>query len=72
MMETIKRSMNDQLREGATDGSVKKPDGPDRITDGYTDITARDALNHTVNGFGIDPAPQWVKNDYLSGVVRGL
>lgn len=43
MAVRIARSMTEELIEGATDTSVGKPDGPDRLNSPYTNDTARNA-----------------------------
>lgn len=66
-MERIARSMNAELIEGATDTSVGKPNGPDRINSGSTDDTARRA-----NRGGYWGARSWVNPyDVIKGLIRG-
>ena len=67
-MERIARSMNEQLIEGATDTSVGKRNGPDRLNSSETMSPAERALNRG-GYYGsknyVDPY------DVIAGVVRG-
>lgn len=66
-MERIARSMNEQLIEGATDTTVGKPNGPDRLNSPYTDDNAR-----RLNRGGFWGSRSWV-NPYeiIRGIIRG-
>jgi hypothetical protein len=65
-----RRSMTDELIEGASDGALKKsrPDWSHRIQD-ETD-GARNLLSHVEGGFDWSPTDP-NKREYVRGYVRG-
>lgn len=67
---TIVRSMNYELADGATEGSVKKTN-PNRADFGYdrTD-DARQGLFRGEGGYGLNPAGSEAL-DLIRGVVKG-
>lgn len=68
---SVVRSMRQELIEGATDGTVKKLNGPMRTDLGF-DITeeTRMGLFNGQNGFGINPSPEAIKRNAVSGVIE--